>query len=779
VGETPNDNTDPLPDDTIDQDDQVEQLTAPFENTNTRALPADTNNFFEMIHNPKAPDWYSTTYDLNADGVLMTLSQNTTLDFYANIHLNGFKTPSERFINFRYKNTDYIYTIEQDPAWVDDEYLICYPLNYKYETSLPVYFFVLGTHNLAMFNEALELASISADDYGTYTKFTKILNKVSGYKVFKTELFGTGINPIEREYILSGFSYGATKALWAYTTLRAGDDTAITKLVNFNPWIGRWATGFTNDPYQYLNSWHSDELNSLHSDYPSVDNKYDDVYTNIIRNDFASKHWNSVSDFDTNGDGNMDSLALSWGVNFVKNALEDNDISQPPTSVFESIAYSTYTGNDHTIVNWKTSNYQEYDTHNYITGTKIITSKKSFDFTYRDLFTDPHNDANFHFHWTSNDVNNLQIHNVQDNIDISTFYFDFDPQNLLGSHFIHSAYTTQPGVSQGIYLYWAGSDTYGHYYLIYNDDMEFANINPTEAEDPGYLREQNPSHLDIHWDIINEDNPTTEYYYWYIEDTSRLHTMRRLLTPSNWNPTLQITEQPQTIGFTDINSSGSLDTYPVHFYLYDIGGGVLKWGHINVGGIDNYKIAFTQTSGTEFNLLSNTYDANTAMYTPTYSIEYYDTNRYLIKNTDVINSGTYLKKPTYNTWQQLQNNTINNQLYDTTTHFMNIVWEQYDPLTESPDDFLFNIEPFTNIQIPALLGDSLTNNVDGVLTNTFLLYPQYLRSPNGNNILTMERNGNLIIWTPNGAPWHTNSYNHGNGLVIKSDGNLLFLVVEL
>jgi hypothetical protein len=105
-----------------------------------------------------------------------------------------------------------------------------------------------------MFNEALELASISADDYGTYTKFTKILNKVSGYKVFKTELFGTGINPIEREYILSGFSYGATKALWAYTTLRAGDDTAITKLVNFNPWIGRWATGFTNDPYQYLNS---------------------------------------------------------------------------------------------------------------------------------------------------------------------------------------------------------------------------------------------------------------------------------------------------------------------------------------------------------------------------------------------------------------------------------------------------------------------------------------------------------------------------------------------
>jgi hypothetical protein len=242
---------------------------------------------------------------------------------------------------------------------------------------------------------------------------------------------------------------------------------------------------------------------------------------------------------------------------------------------------------------------------------------------------------------------------------------------------------------------------------------------------------------------------------------------RRMIHIDNINDT------DVTIGFDYYSQTGSLDSYNVPFYLYDIGGGNLKWGHINVGGIENYKISLHHTTNDLYHIHSNTYDVATAMYTPTYEICYYDTNRYLIRNTDVINSGTYLKKPTFDQWNVLQLKTVQGQLNNSSSDFLDMDWVAYDPLTESPDDFLFNIDFYSNIQIPALLGDSLTNNVGGVLTNTFLTYPQYLRIPNGENILTIERNGNLIIWTPTGAPFHTNSYNDGNALVIKADGNLV------
>jgi len=227
-----------------------------------------------------------------------------------------------------------------------------------------------------------------------------------------------------------------------------------------------------------------------------------------------------------------------------------------------------------------------------------------------------------------------------------------------------------------------------------------------------------------------------------------------------------------TIGFTYYSQTGDLDSYDVPFYLYDTGG-TLKWGHINVGDTNNYKIRLVHSSGNLYDAHSNTYQ-HVPFPSPRFEIAHWDTNRYVIRNTDVINSGQYLKRPTFDQWQQLQLKTIEMQKNDSSLHFLDMEWETWDGITGSPDEFLFTIEPFTNIQIPAMLGDSLTNNVNGVATTVFMVYPQYLRSSNGDYILTMERNGNLIIWEENGgARWHANTYNDGNGLVIKSDGNLV------
>ncbi len=260
--------------------------------------------------------------------------------------------------------------------------------------------------------------------------------------------------------------------------------------------------------------------------------------------------------------------------------------------------------------------------------------------------------------------------------------------------------------------------------------------------------------------------PIQDEAQWHDQDDLRRVINKDLFTHSSITSTDGI-----TIRFDYYSQTGNLDSYNVPFYLYDIGG-VLKWGHLNIGGIDNYKIILEHTNNDLYDVKINTW-TNTS-YTPSYEIIHYDTNRYLIRNTDTINSGMYLKKPTFDQWQYLQDYTIIMIRDNTVIHFRDIVWDSWDGITGSPDDFLFTIEPFSNIQIPPSLGDSLTNNVNGVATETWFMYPQYIRSTNENYVLMMERNGNLIIWQKNnGAPWMANTHDDGNALLLQSDGNLV------
>lgn len=231
-----------------------------------------------------------------------------------------------------------------------------------------------------------------------------------------------------------------------------------------------------------------------------------------------------------------------------------------------------------------------------------------------------------------------------------------------------------------------------------------------------------------------------------------------------------------TVRFQNMTTGGGgIDVYPVDFYLYDTGNGIFKWGHVNVGDINNYKVVLEHTSDNYYTVKSNSYMQSTSITNApdSWEILYYDTNRYMIRSTNPMGSVYYLKKPTYNDWQHLQTDTIWMQRQNSSDRFLSLQWDSWDGITGNPADFLFNIEHYSDISLKPVSDSLTTTVVNGSVVDTFMLYPNYLRSPDGDKILTMEYNGNLIIWDQNGAPWHANTYNTGNGMVIQTDGNVV------
>jgi hypothetical protein len=245
----------------------------------------------------------------------------------------------------------------------------------------------------------------------------------------------------------------------------------------------------------------------------------------------------------------------------------------------------------------------------------------------------------------------------------------------------------------------------------------------------------------------------------------------RTLAADSGNSTRRSASAEVAIGFTFNSVIPDYDTYDIQFALYDTGGGNLKWGHIDVGSYDNYKMQLSHESGDDFVVHSN----QATLYSPTWEIVHWDTNRYTIRNTDSINSGQYLKRPTpadvmliYETRVMMyQNNT---------TNFMELSWETWDGLTGSPDDFVFEIIPFVE-PIPRRIGNALYNYdpVSGSVTGTSMFFPQYMKSANEEYTLVFGRDGNLVLFNnTNGNEVYTSGTHFaGNGLFFQSDGNLV------
>lgn len=246
---------------------------------------------------------------------------------------------------------------------------------------------------------------------------------------------------------------------------------------------------------------------------------------------------------------------------------------------------------------------------------------------------------------------------------------------------------------------------------------------------------------------------------------------RRLIHDSLANP---LTDPAgKSIGFTynSLDNGQGWDAYDIDFALYDIGGGVLKWGHIDVGDYNNYKVILDDTTGDDRYLLKSNSWTSGAMYTPEYEIVYYDTTRYMIKNTDVLNNGKYLKRPTPS--NTLLSTTTSAMMYqNSSAYFIAMEWDVWDGLTGSPDDYLFHINSFVQ-PIPRQLGSSLANHdAAGNLIEKHLFYPNYMKSPDGQYILTFQRDGNLALFSNTGTVIYTSgTFYAGNGLFLQLDGN--------
>jgi hypothetical protein len=319
-------------------------------------------------HNPIAPDWYSTTYDMTQ--VIMTNSQTTTNNFYGNLNLIGLMTPSDRLNSkryFQYKNTNIIYKI--DDVINTNDYYLCYPSDLNNDG--PVYLVLGGTHTPAQLALDLNLAN-NNPNYDTLVEFTSIPTLIESIKNARLDLFG-GSN---REFILTGFSLGGTKAIYAHYNAPA----YITKTIVFNPFMGKWNTGYGTDPYPYLNPWHIARLQELHNAGPSsVPLGFQNIYINYVTQDFASKYWQSSHLFSASqlpySNQNLN-LSLSWGVNF------KFPYTNAPTDILPLLLPDWTTrqldpSHAHTINNWVHTTLTVYTP---IYGYNWIHSKQYLDY---------------------------------------------------------------------------------------------------------------------------------------------------------------------------------------------------------------------------------------------------------------------------------------------------------------------------------------------------------------------------------------------------------------
>jgi len=226
------------------------------------------------------------------------------------------------------------------------------------------------------------------------------------------------------------------------------------------------------------------------------------------------------------------------------------------------------------------------------------------------------------------------------------------------------------------------------------------------------------------------------------------------------------TPQYKTIGFSISSSIAEYDTYDIHLYLNNVNG-TLKWGWVYTGVIDDYKFVLQNISGDDYKILIGSTMVDTG-----YIAQQISGDNYIIKNGNQYLQNLYLSQTSLESYT---NTMIQN---DNKNYFVSTTW--------SGTQVYFKVELYSNIKIPGAFRinrHQLTNNVNGQATNTFLLYPDYLRSPDGENILIMQRDGNLAFYYKYNNSWnitwqtYTNyPGRHGNGLVIQSDGNVAVYV---
>ena len=223
---------------------------------------------------------------------------------------------------------------------------------------------------------------------------------------------------------MTGYSLGGAKGIYSYYH----NADLISKAVIFNPWVGEWDSGIRFDPKDKLNPWHDQRLAELHSlnvgeGVPSwVENLY--THYNVIEGEFASKLWQSSSQFDTVRGSTPLILQCSWGVNLRYSANYPSDIV--PETFADMLTSSTQTGSDHSINNWfSTGLVNVIDPMVYIKGRRIIASGKSY------LF--PRHSTDQHAYLWSHVDESLQLNLFTDgSVTQDDYIWEIDPLDYVG-----------------------------------------------------------------------------------------------------------------------------------------------------------------------------------------------------------------------------------------------------------------------------------------------------------------------------------------------------------
>lgn len=379
--------------------------------------------------------------------------------------------------------------------------------------------------------------------YNLVPSFITITTLIDDLTQNSPELFYVGNQ--NREFILTGFSWGATKALYAHYN----KPNEITRTIIFNPFLGKWNTGYSSDPVDnsYLNPWHLARLQELHTEGAPPPLGFQNIFTHYVETDYASKYWGMSHTFQANElpHSSIDqNLALSWGIN-IKYPYNGETFDVLPQTLSDTLLQTETNGKAHTIYNWLHTLPIGRNPDLFIEGEMTVSSRRMYGFIphNQDPSTDGTTTQLDPFYWAQFTgtiqaaFGILQAGTATNPVYTKdNFVWTITPFNLEGGIYINPK-LSNPQLEHILYkIIDVGSTTITFLdgttedipnFLIKNLSAgTFAKLNDSNYN-VAMSHSQNPDHLSVEWKTEENYNSTNDpeeqkLFYWHIRPASEL-----------------------------------------------------------------------------------------------------------------------------------------------------------------------------------------------------------------------------------------------------------------
>jgi len=543
--------------------------------------------------------------------VIQTQAERRTINFYGNLHKIGLLETISRPNNIPYKDTLEIYRMI--PEYNQHQYYVIEPVIPS--SQLPIYIVLSGTYTSYMAINALALATTNTN-YHTLQDFQEILTLIDS--VYD--------DANGRDIILTGYSYGGVKAIYASVEKY----NKLLKTVTFNPWVGKWASGFTNEPTQYLNQWYLDQLQELRDNkgFSPVHLKYTKLYNNFVNEEFASKYLQMSSTFNIDGQDKL--LSLSWGINFKYPSTTPDDNLPTEATLIESVEHNSQSLYDHNINNfvWDiTYAYTEVQNgvstiiqnkivqgamENYVYGNHLIANKKEYTLTN---YPAPNK---FSYEWISlgeGSTIQLALPKVVDAVNLDLYRWSFTILELPGGaqgHYKISPIISNTALDNQEYIISYYHTTFlssalTKFYTIQNrNTLEYAMLDDSIITTE-YLKQRDPAKISILWVNTGTKNDNIDLCLWaFLPDVS----MRRgEINQTNYNPYTDLQLNNNNIQYVIKSGASAIENR--YLQLLEVG----TYGNGDVGLIfQNSNASIQNTTGILWNIQ---YNSSNSTYTLT------------------------------------------------------------------------------------------------------------------------------------------------------------------